>query len=234
MFLGHYGVALAAKRADAPVSLGTAVLAAQLLDLIWPVLLLTGMERVEVVPGLMAASPMDFVHYPISHSLLAVAAWALLLGAAYFAVRRSVRGALVILGLVMSHWLLDAAMHRPDLPLWPGSEVLVGAGAWSSVPLTLFLEVGVLGLGLALYLRATRATDRVGSWGLGAGITLLLLFFLSGFVSAPPAAEALGWGGLALWLLVPWGYWVDRHRAPRDGDLPVTRPARAPALGASG
>lgn len=216
MFLGHYAVALASKRVAPDVSLGTAVLAAQLLDLIWPVLLLLGVERVRIVPGLMAASALDFEHYPVSHSLLMAAGWAVLAGAIHYTLRRNGVSAGVVGMLVLSHWLLDAPMHRPDLPLWPGSDVRVGGGLWNSLPTTLALELGLVALGLALYQRATRARDRVGSWGLGALVATLVVFYLGGTLGTPPPGEqALAVGGLALWLVVPWAYWIDRHRAVR-------------------
>lgn len=215
MFLGHYGVALAAKRAAPQASLGTLVFAAQLLDLMWPLLLLAGVERVRIVPGLMEASALDFVHYPISHSLAMAVVWAVLVGALYFAARRHRTGALVVALLVLSHWLLDAPFHRPDLPLWPGSEARVGGGLWNSLPLTLTLELGALIAGLAVYARSTRALDRIGSWGLWLGALLLAAFFLGSLTSPPPNERALAFGGLALWLFVLWGWWVDRHRARR-------------------
>lgn len=221
MFLAHYGVALAAKRLAPRTSLGTFNLAAQFLDQIWPILLLLGLEHVRIVPGLMAASPLDFVHYPISHSLLTAAAWALLLALGYLALRRYPTGALVIGGAALSHWLLDAPMHRPDLPLWPGSDVMVGGGLWHSVPATLALEFGLFALGLFIYLRTTRARDRIGSWGLWALVTTLAIFFLGSFSGPPPNEDALALGGLVLWLLVPWGYWVDRHRAPNMVSSPA-------------
>lgn len=228
MFLGHYGVAFAARRAAPRTSLGTTVFAAQFLDELWPILLLLGLERVRIVPGLMAASALDFVSYPISHSLLTAAGWALLLGVAYLAVRRYARGAWIVGGTVVSHWLLDAPMHRPDLPLWPGSSTLVGGGLWNSVPATVAIEVGLLGVGLALYVRGTRARDRVGSWGLWSMVALLVVFFLGAVTgAAPPSARALAVSTLGLWLFVPWGWWVDRHREP------VTRGADAPAPGAT-
>jgi len=102
MLLGHFAVALAAKRAAPRTSLGTLFIAAQLLDLAWPIFLLAGLERVRIVPGLMAASPLDFVHYPISHSLLAALGWAALAGLVYFALRRRVPTGILILVLVLS------------------------------------------------------------------------------------------------------------------------------------
>jgi hypothetical protein len=86
MFLGHFGLAFAAKKAAPKPSLGTLVLAAQFADLLWPVLLLLGLERMRIVPGLLAASPFDFTSYPISHSLVAQLGWGALLGFIYFLV----------------------------------------------------------------------------------------------------------------------------------------------------
>jgi membrane-bound metal-dependent hydrolase YbcI (DUF457 family) len=213
MFLGHYGVAFAARRLAPRASLGTFVLGAQFLDELWPVLLLAGLEHVRIVPGLMAASSFDFVHYPISHSLLTAAGWALLVGGIYYAGRRYGRGAWIVGVAVLSHWLLDLPMHRPDLPLWPGSSTKVGLELWNSVPATIAIEFVLFALGLAFYVRATRARDRVGSWGLWAMVAVLVLFFLGGiFGSPPPSERALAIGALGLWLFVPWGYWVDRHR----------------------
>jgi len=215
MFLGHYGVAFAARRAAPRTSLGTTIFAAQFLDELWPILLLAGIEHVRIVPGLMAANSLDFVSYPYSHSLVAALVWSALIGLAYFAMRRYGRGAWIVGASVASHWLLDAPMHRPDLPLWPGSRTLVGLGLWNSVPLTLVSELALFGGGVALYLRTTRSRDRIGSWGLWAMVALLVFFFVGGTFGAPPPSErSLALTTLGLWLFVPWGWWVDRHRQP--------------------
>lgn len=216
MVLGHYGVAFAAKRIAPRSSLGTLTFAAQFLDELWPILLLMGLEKVRIVPGLMAANSLDFVSYPISHSLASTIGWGIVIGLIYFAIRRYRRGALVVGALVWSHWLLDAPMHRPDLPLWPGSRVLVGGGLWNSIPITLILEIGILAAGLAVYLRYTRARDRVGSWGLWAMVLVLVASWLGGTFGPPPNDEhALAIASLGLWLFVPWSYWIDRHRERR-------------------
>ena len=217
MLLGHYGVAFAAKRAIPRTSLGTLTLAAQLLDEIWPILLVFGIERVRIAPGLMAANPLDFVYYPYTHSLAAAILWSLVLGTIYFTFRRDPRSAIIIGSLVLSHWILDLPMHRPDLQLWPGSSIRVGLGAWNSIPLTIVLELVVFLGGLAIYLRTTRARDRVGSWSLWSMVVVLLLIFFSGFVSPPPPNErALAYTALGIWLFVPWSYWIDRHRVARE------------------
>lgn len=213
MFLGHCGVGFAARRVAPRASLGTLVFAAQFLDELWPILLLAGVEQVRIVPGLLAANPLDFAHYPWSHSLLMALVWSALIGGIYGAVRRYGRGAWVVGLLVVSHWVLDVPMHRPDLPLWPGSRVLVGFGLWRSLPLSIAIELVVFGAGLALYVRGTRARDAVGRWGLWAMVAVLLAIYLSGANGAPPpSARAVAVVTLGLWLFVPWAWWVDRHR----------------------
>lgn len=212
MFLAHYGMALAAKRLSPKESLGATVMAAQWVDLLWPILLLLGLEQVRIVPGLMKANSLDFVSYPISHSLLLVLLWGLAGASLYLFLKRRVRGAVVIGALIVSHWLLDFPVHRPDLPLWPGSPFELGGGLWNSLAATLSLEFGILGAGLYLYLRATRPKDRAGRWGLWSMVGLLVLFYLSSFSGPPPSESVLAVGGLFLWLFVPWAHWVDRHR----------------------
>ena len=214
MFVGHFGVGLAAKALAPRVSLGSLFLAAQLIDLLWPTLLLLGIERVRIAPGITAVTPLDFEHYPFTHSLAAVLLWGFLFGLAYLGLKRYPRGAIVLGALVVSHWLLDLVVHRPDLPLYPGSAK-VGLGLWDSVAGTLVVELAVFGLGAALYLRATRSRDRTGAWALWSFLGFLLLIHLGNLLGPPPpSVAAIAWVGQAQWVLVLWGYWIDRHREP--------------------
>jgi hypothetical protein len=216
MFIGHFGLGFAAKQVAPRLSLGSAFLGAQFLDLLWPTFLLTGMETVRIAPGASGVTPLAFDHYPLSHSLLAALLWAAVVGGAWLAVRTEVRGAAVIAALVVSHWLLDAIVHVPDLPVAPGVATLVGLGLWHSAAATLAVEVPLFLAGLALYLRATRAADGVGRWGLWALVALLLVIYAGNlFGPPPPSTQAIAWLGQAQWLLVAFGYWVDAHRLPR-------------------
>src|SRR5688500_398942 len=118
MFIGHFAAAMAAKRVAPGVSLGWLVAAAQLPDLLWPVLLLAGVERARIAPGDPAFTPLAFDHYPWSHSLLMVALWGALLAGLHRWRRGGVAGGSIVLAaLVVSHWVLDWVTHRPDLPL---------------------------------------------------------------------------------------------------------------------
>jgi hypothetical protein len=226
MFLGHYGVAFAAKRVAPSTSLGALTFAGQFLDELWPILLLLGVEQVRIVPGLMAANPLDFVYYPYSHSLLMAIVWGVLVAGAYFLLKRYGRGALIIGALVVSHWFLDLPMHRADLPLWPGaSSPKVGWGLWNSIPATYVIEFAIYAIGIALYLRATRARDRVGSWGLWAYILVLAILYVMGNGSPPPSERVLAWTALGIWLFVPWAWWVDKHREYVGRiSIPIERP----------
>ena len=80
MFLGHYAVALAAKRAAPQTNLGVLIAAAQFIDLLWPVFLLIGVEHVRIAPGNTAFTPLAFDDYPISHSLAMSCVWGVVAG----------------------------------------------------------------------------------------------------------------------------------------------------------
>jgi len=95
LFIGHFGVGFGAKAAVRhQISLGILFLAAQFLDFLWPTLLLLGIERVEIKPGITKSNPLDFVSYPISHSLLMVGIWGSLFAIVYWFVRKNVKAAL--------------------------------------------------------------------------------------------------------------------------------------------
>jgi hypothetical protein len=215
MFIGHFGVGFGAKAAAPRVSLGTLILAAQFVDLLWPIFLLLGLENVRIDPGNTAVTPLDFVRYPFTHSLVTGIGWGLLLGLAYLTLRRSARGAAVVGLAVVSHWVLDWISHRPDMPLYPGGPK-VGLGLWNSVAATVAVEAAIFIVGVALYLHVTRARDRVGHWALWSLVVLLAVAYVANLTAPPPpSASALAWFGLGAWLFVPWGYWINRHRGVR-------------------
>lgn len=226
MFIGHYGLAFGAKRLAPAVSLGALFLACQLADLLWPTLVLSGIERFTIAPGITKAAPFDFQYYPYSHSLVALALWGVLVGLTYRLAVRTTWGAALVLGLVvLSHWFLDLIVHRPDLPIVPWNGPKVGLGLWNSLSATLAVEYLLFAAGVWVYLKATAARDRIGAIGLWALILFLAAIELANvFGPPPPSVAAVAWSAEAMWLLVGWGFWVDRHRSVRVPAGPAGEP----------
>ncbi|HEV8498935.1 MAG TPA: hypothetical protein VGQ56_18790 [Gemmatimonadaceae bacterium] len=213
MFIGHFAVAFAAKRAAPRTSLGTTFVAAQLADLLWPIFLLLGWEHVSITQSTNPFLTLDFTNYPWSHSLAMELAFGAALGALYFAVTRYSGGAIVVALLVPSHWVLDLIVHRPDLPLYPGGTARFGLGLWNNPTATMLVEGIVFVAGLTIYARATRPRDRIGRYGLWAlAAFLVVLYLVSSFSPPPPSVKALAWSAMIGWPLTLWPWWVDRHR----------------------
>jgi hypothetical protein len=216
MFVGHEAIGLAGRAKTPWISLGTWLMAVQLLDLLWPICLILGWEHVRIAPGITKLSPLDFYDYPITHSLVGALGWSAVFGTGYLFLGRCERalrgrGALLLGAAVFSHWVLDLLVHRPDLPILPHGPY-VGLGLWNSNA-ELLVEGALYVAGIAVYLRGTRARDAIGRWGLGVLLVLLAAFWLSGAYGPPPPNERMiAWGGLVLWLFPLWGWWVDRHR----------------------
>jgi hypothetical protein len=213
MFIGHFGAAYAAKKIRNAPSLGTLILASQFIDLLWPVFLILGIEKVRIDPGNTAFTPLDFLYYPFSHSLAGVLVWAALFAVVYFIVKRNIANSLLLAGLVASHWVLDLVTHRPDLPLSVAGTMKFGFGMWNSVALTLVVELLIFSVGMYLYLKATQPINRKGFfafWGLQ--LFLAVMYLVNVFGPPPPSETAIGYAGLGMWLFVAWGYWIDRNR----------------------
>jgi hypothetical protein len=213
MFIGHFALGLAAKRAVPRVSLGVLFAASQLADLLWPVFLAIGLEQVRIDPGNTALTPLDFVSYPYSHSLILLVVWGAAMAFVCSPFARGRRVFAVITALVVSHWVLDFVTHRPDMPLYPGGQKF-GLGLWNSIPATAAVEVPMFVAGLWLYTRVTRPRDATGRWAFGSLIVTLLLIYVANIFSPPPPSVAALTavaliGGV---LFTVWSGWADRHR----------------------
>lgn len=221
MFLGHFGVALAGKRLARRVSLGTLILAAQFVDMLWPIFLLIGFEHVRITPGITRVQALDFYDYPYSHSLTMGVRWALALGLIYFFLRRNARGAWVLGALVLSHWGLDWIVHRPDLPLWIGGPK-VGLGLWNSWPASISLELLMFGAGVWIYLTSTRPRDRRGTYAFWSLMALLLVGWMGAtFGPPPPDTRIVALTALVMWIVAPWAWWADGHRELKGASSPT-------------
>ena len=212
MFVGHYGPSFALKAMNRSIPLWVLFVAVQFVDVLWGVFVLLGVEKVRIVPGITASSPLDLYYMPYTHSLVAAALWAGAGGLGYRLVRRSGRLAAAVLvgAAVFSHWILDLVVHRPDLPLYDNTAK-VGFGIWNYPTPAFLLEAGLLFIGIILYLRsAPRLGGRQYRVIVFGVITLLIQAWV--FFGPPPASDKAiaitallsyaGFGGVA--------YWFDR------------------------
>jgi hypothetical protein len=206
VFLGHFAAGLLASRSEPNLPLGTAFLAAQLPDAIWPLLLLTGAETVEIAPGDTSFTPLRFTHYPWSHSLLMVLLWGLAAGIVYRRLGRTSRASFLLFALVVSHWVLDFISHRPDMPVLPNGPFL-GLGLWSSVAATVLVE-GLFFLGAVVLYAKTRAPGK-GFWAL---IALLLVIYAANLLGPPPPSVIAI--AVSLIALVPILWWWGNRASP--------------------
>jgi FtsH-binding integral membrane protein len=217
MFIGHFGAGFAGKKFSKSASLGTYFMAAQWIDLIWPILLLLGIEKVEIRPGISSVTPLDFIYYPFSHSLVGVIVWAILFGLVYYLIKRNLKTSIVLGLLVISHWFLDLLVHIPDLPIFPGADIKVGLSLWNNLIVSALLEVLIFGLGAYLYLSVTKSKNKTGTFSLIGLIAFLLLMYVANLFGPPPdSVEAIGIVGNAQWLIILWGYWIDKNREYYD------------------
>jgi hypothetical protein len=216
MFIGHFAVGYAAKRWAPRVSLAVLFAAAIFADLIWPILVAAGIEQVRIVPGYTASTPLEFISYPYSHSLVTLVLWGALLGWVSTRAAPDRRAFLVVLMLVVSHWVLDVITHVPDMPLYPGGPKF-GFGLWNSVAATLVVEAAMFAVGVWLYVRATRPVDRIGTWAFIGITTFLVVGFIANANGTPPPSVTALWimalALSALTLSVAW--WADGHRLRR-------------------
>ena len=216
MFIGHFAVGFAAKRVAPRTNIALLLAAALFLDILWPIFVLVGWEQVRIDPGNTRYTPLDFVSYPWSHSLVMSMLWATLLALVYFLATRYRPGALMIWIAVVSHWILDWITHAQDMPIYPGGPRF-GLALWNSIAGTMIVELLMFAIGVGLYMRVTRARDRIGRYALLAYVVLLLIAYVSDRFSDPPSSiDEVAWlGVIASAVLIPWAWWFERHREPR-------------------
>lgn len=223
MFLGHYGVAFALKRAEPKLSLGTLFVAVQLADLLWSIFILLGWEQARIVPGYTAVTPLEFLDYPISHSLLGAMIWGVVAAALYYSwpTRDTTRHwqAAVIVGVaVFSHYPLDVLVHVPDLPIAGNDSPKLGLGLWNNPTVTMLAELLGLGIGLVLYvsLRSHRHPVRF------IRLALLVLVLVGTYLASvygppPPSMTVVAVSGIIFILAVAFlAGWADQRATPQE------------------
>ncbi len=158
MYAGHLAAGLAIKARVPATPTAAVLLGAGWLDLVHGVLVAVGVEHARPDPSKFLG--WDLYDMPWTHSFAAAVGWSLLAVGVFW--RRGRAVALAIGLAVLSHWLLDLPMHEHDLPLAPGSSVMLGAGLWAA-PITAWLvEAAMVAACLAYYVVRAR---RVGTFG---------------------------------------------------------------------
>jgi hypothetical protein len=213
MFIGHYGVSFAAKPVGNRVSLWVWFIAVQWLDVIWSVLVLMGIEKLRIVPGFTEANALDLYYMPYTHGLHGSIVLSLVFGGivALFTPGNRRATTLLVAAASFSHWILDLAVHTPDLPLYDNTAK-VGFGLWQHVALSLPLELIFLGLGAGLYARATTfasANRRNVFWGFVIFLAAMQVY--ANFGPPPSSPQAMAIMALAFYaVLALLAAWVER------------------------
>jgi uncharacterized membrane protein YeiB len=225
MFLGHYGVALALKRAEPKLSLGTLFVAVQLPDLLWGVFLLLGWEQARIVPGHTAITPLEFLNYPISHSLVGAMAWSFVAAALYYSwptrdTSRHWQAAAMVGLAVFSHYPLDVLVHIPDLPLSGSSSVRLGLGLWNNPVATLIAEALVFGAGLAIYVARRSNRHPLRPKRMAVVVLLLVGTYVASLLGpVPPSMTAVAVSDIVFLLVIAAvAAWADRRASYRELD----------------
>lgn len=220
MFIGHYAPALAARAAKPAIPLWQLFVAAQLVDFIFVILVGFGIEKMRIVPGFMQASHLDLYFMPYTHSLVAAILWAVGAGLAYAAWkkgRRALAAGAIFGAVVFSHWLTDLLVHAPDLALWMGGPK-VGLGLWNSLVWSQVVEVGLLLLGMLLYIRHTRPKGLAGTVAPWLLFAVMLVMQAVNLLTPPEPQPALTFaltGFAAFSALALFAWLADRQRLPR-------------------
>ena len=217
MFIGHFGLSFAAKKAAPKVSLATLFIATQFVDILWPFLLVLNIEKVAVVPGYTKTNAFEFLYFPYTHSLLMGVVWGAVVGGIYWLFKRDNRGALVIALCVLSHWFFDLIVHTADLPLTPFSGYKVGLGLWNHLAITLVIEFAIFLAGTYSYATFTKAKNKMGKWMLWTLVILLAIVQLANTFGPIPSDSVMKLFVSFITfmaIIIAVAFWVDKNREP--------------------
>lgn len=210
MFIGHFATSFLTKKESATLSLALMFIAVQFLDLLWPILVLLGIETMSVAPGITKLTPLDFTYYPWSHSLMMSAVWGALLGGVYFAFTKNRKNALILGALVVSHWVLDLIVHRPDLPLTPFSDFKLGLGLWNYPVAEILIEFSLFFAGIYVYLKTRQPIKKIAFWSLI--VVLMVLQLMNFYGPLPPDSMTVALGANMIWVFILWAWWIEREK----------------------
>lgn len=200
MFMGHYAVALATHAKQPRLPLWVYMGAVQWLDLLWAVLVLSGIEKIRLDSSF-ATTPVDMYFIPYSHGLPMAIFWSVIMaGLGKWAFRVNWATAGLLGWAVFSHWLLDLLVHHADLALGVG-DIKLGLGLWNYPVLSGALEMGLIGLG-GMY-GLMWGNNRHQNWQMMWLVVLLMgIQLLSYALPFPATPSEMAWGVLLTHLAV--------------------------------
>jgi hypothetical protein len=217
MFIGHYAPAFAAATSRKSPRLGALFVAAQLVDIAFFSFLILGVEKMRMLPGATAMNAMDLYDMPWTHSLAGAVGWGILFGLAIRLLHGNWTASAIGGAVVVSHWLVDLLVHRPDLTL-AGSPPKFGLGLWNHPWIEIPLELAFAFGGLWFFVSRTRATSGMGKWSpwalaIGMAVLQAVNWTTPQPTEAGPAPASTGWLGLfAYAVLAGLAWWVARTR----------------------
>ncbi len=220
MFIGHFAVGLALKRADRTLSLGLLFIAVQLSDLFYGVTLLTGVEKISFVASTNPLTAVEYVSFPYSHSLVATLVWAGLVALIFLItplksnLSKSKIAPIMAIAL-LSHFILDVIVHNPDIDLLGNGAYKIGLGLWNYPLASYFVEALLLVTGLWIYLRSTKSESLIGNYGMPVlSVILLILNGVNTFGPPPTNMEYFAMTMLTVYLsTILVATWLDRKRS---------------------
>lgn len=175
MLAGHIGVAAGAKRWAPQVPLWALLVATFLIDIIFGILWLFGVEDTSPLPGTDGGYGEMAFQIDWSHSMFGTMLLCLVVLILCSRVWGG-KGAFVLSSVVFSHWFLDLIVHRLDMPIMPGNAGMtphVGIGMWDFPVFTMILEALIVAGGAWVWYsapesgaRARRAAMITGAVGL--------------------------------------------------------------------
>ena len=213
MFVGHYSVSFLAKPLQKTIPLWLLFIAVQLVDILWAIFVLLGIEKVRIVPGITASNALDLYYMPFTHSLVGAFFWSALAFRVcqFFPGLRGWRTGLLVGAAVFSHWVLDLIVHRPDLALYDNT-LKMGFGLWNHRVLAFLLEIALLAGGALWFVRTASAKGRIIFY-----LCLLILVQVVGtFVFPQPTSDrAAALTALSLYLILALiAFWVEGRPVP--------------------
>ncbi len=215
MFVGHYGVAFAARGAEKRLPLWVYFLAVQWVDLVWTVLVYFGVERVEHRARREPLGSLGVRLLPLHHSLAAGVAWAAIAFMGYRVITRmqgSQRVAAILALAVLSHWFLDLIVHQPDLPLYPGG-LKVGLGLWNFPKTEFVVELVLLAAGVFYYFKKSPELSKQQRMGMIGGCCAMVAFQCLGDAGPPPhSVQFVAVSAFVLYLAFPLAVYFAESR----------------------